>query len=119
MQRRFRLSRSTDFKRVRRSGKSYAHPLMVLVLAPSEHPGPRVGLIIHRSIGSAVRRNRAKRLLRAAIQSFLTEISSGHDLVLIGRSSLQEASFAEVQSALSMLLQRASLLPKKNELPAG
>ncbi|HEX5943558.1 MAG TPA: hypothetical protein VFY66_14840, partial [Anaerolineales bacterium] len=36
MQRKFRLTRSEDFKRVRRSGKSYAHPLVVLIVQAHE-----------------------------------------------------------------------------------
>ena len=41
MQRKFRLTRSEDFKRVRRSGKSYAHPLVILIVQNSEQPRVR------------------------------------------------------------------------------
>lgn len=65
MQKRFRLSRSEDFKRVRRIGKSYAHPLVVLVAQANETSTQiRVGLL------QAKRRERqsivtAKRLARS------------------------------------------------------
>jgi len=77
VKRRFRLTRSTDFKRVRSSGKSYAHPLVVLYVTPSDGPGTRVGVTATRTVGNAVRRNRAKRLLRAAMADLMPEIGSG------------------------------------------
>ncbi len=60
MQSKFRLSRSEDFKRVRRIGKSYAHPLVVLFVfakhpcgMASEAPGPALPALAGRP-GSAV-----------------------------------------------------------------
>lgn len=111
MQRRFRLTRSTDFQRVRRSGKSYAHPLVVLIVTSSDHPCPRVGVVVGRSLGGAVRRNRAKRRLRAAMHPLMPLIPAGHDLILIARPALLEATFREVQETLQALLRRAGLLP--------
>lgn len=117
MKRRFRLTRSNDFKRVRRSGKSYAHPLVVLFVfakhlcgTASEAPGVRVGVAAGRTVGNAVRRNRAKRLLRAAMQNFYPKIVPGFDLVLIARQSLPSATLTQIQEALFKLLSRAGLL---------
>ncbi len=95
---------------MRQSGKSYAHPLIVLIVAESEHSSPRVGLVVGRSLGGAVQRNRAKRRLRAAIQSFMADIVPGRDLILIARAGLLDAPFVEIQTALQGLLRRAGLL---------
>jgi ribonuclease P protein component len=110
VQRKFRLTRSTDFKRVRRFGKSYAHPLVVLVVQVSEVPQVRVGVAAGRSVGKAVRRNRAKRMLRAAAQPLLPDLKLGKDLVLIARPPLLEASMLEVRAALSSLFERAQII---------
>ena len=133
VKRRFRLTRSNDFKRVRRSGKSYAHPLVVLFVfakhpcgMASEAPGPalsrspersegevevvRVGVAAGRTVGNAVRRNRAKRLVRAAMQNLYPKIIPGFDLVLIARQSLPSATLTQTQEALFKLLSRAGLL---------
>lgn len=112
MQRRFRLTRSEDFKRVRRSGKSYAHPLVVLIALKSEksdQPRLRVGVAAGRTVGTAVLRNRSKRLLREAIRSLLPNIASGLDLILIARPGLASASLEETRQALLNLLQRAQI----------
>ena len=110
VKRRFRLTRSNDFKRVRYSGKSYAHPLVVLFVLACEAEGVRVGLAAGRTVGNAVRRNRAKRLIRAAMQNLYPKIIPGFDLVLIARQSLPSATLTQTQEALFTLLSRAGLL---------
>jgi ribonuclease P protein component len=109
VQRRFRLTRSTDFKRVRNYGKSFAHPLVVLIVLVSDEPDLRVGVTAGRSLGNAVKRNRAKRLLREAVRSLTPTLCPGHDLVLIARPSLLDADFAQLKSAVQSLLSRANL----------
>jgi ribonuclease P protein component len=115
VQRKFRLTRSEDFKRVRRSGKSYAHPLVVLIVQTHDQPRVKVGVAAGRTIGTAVHRNRAKRLLREAMRSLLPSIASNLDLILIARPGLVTASLEETRQALLHLLQRANILAPKHE----
>lgn len=117
MQRRFRLTRSEDFKRVRRSGKSYAHPLVVLIALKNEESQKRVrvGVAAGRTIGTAVTRNRAKRLLREAMRTLIPNVASGLDLILIARPGLASASLHETRQALLNLLQRAQILTPSHE----
>jgi ribonuclease P protein component len=110
VKRRFRLTRSTDFKRVRSNGKSYAHPLVVLYVAPAEQPGTHVGVTATRTIGNAVRRNRAKRLLRAAMADLMPGTVPGCDLLLVARTPLPLANYSQARTALVSLLQRAGLI---------
>lgn len=115
MQRKFRLTRSEDFKRVRRSGKSYAHPLVVLIVQKSEHPRVRVGVAAGRTVGTAVTRNRTKRLLREVMRVLIPNIASGLDLILIARPGLSSASLEETRQALINLLTRAQILTPLHE----
>jgi ribonuclease P protein component len=119
VQRRFRLTRSTDFKRVRISGKSFAHPLVVLITQSSDEPGLRVGVAASRSLGGAVQRNRAKRLLREAIRPEIPALIPGWDLVLIARQPLLQSEFAQIRKAISGLLRRANLYSDEPTLPAA
>ena len=111
MQSKFRLTRSEDFKRVRQSGKSYAHSLMVLVAQSSEVKHVRVGVAAGKTTGTAVHRNRAKRLLREAMRPLIPSLASGWDLILIARRPLATASLTETRDALMNLLERAKILP--------
>jgi ribonuclease P protein component len=120
VKRRFRLTRSTDFKRVRSSGKSYAHPLVVLYILSSDQSRMRIGVAASKAIGNAIQRNRAKRLLRAAMADLLTETGNGSeqypkpvegsDLLLVARSPLPRANFSRTREALASLLKRAGLV---------
>jgi ribonuclease P protein component len=109
VKREFRLTRSNDFKRVRSSGKSYAHPLVVLVKLQATEDQIRVGIVAGRSVGGAVQRNRAKRLLREAMRALLPNLAPGWDLILVARQPLLEADFQQVLAAVSSLVQRAKL----------
>ena len=115
MQRSFRLTRSEDFKRVRRDGKSYAHPLVVLIVQNNDQPRVRVGVAAGKAVGTAVYRNRTKRLLREAMRTLIPNIASGLDLILIARPALASATLADTRSALLNLLQRAKVLNPKHE----
>ena len=110
MQRKFRLTRSEDFKRVRRSGKSYAHPLVVLIVQSHEQPRVKVGVAAGRTVGTAVHRNRAKRLLREAMRTLIPSLASNLDMILIARPGLVTATLEETRQALFTLLQRAKIL---------
>jgi len=128
VQRKFRLTRSEDFKRVRRSGKSYAHPLVVLIVqtydkrsspvdqrsGAMDQPRVKIGVAAGRTVGTAVHRNRAKRLLREAIRSLIPNISSNLDLILIARPGLVTATLDETRGALLTLLERAKILISTN-----
>ncbi len=109
MQRQYRLTRSTDFKRVRRDGKSYARPLVVLIAIENQLPISRVGVAAGRSVGNAVKRNRAKRLIRAAARELHPQIVSGWDLVIIARAPIIQIKMPQVRTALQELLQRAKI----------
>jgi len=115
VQRKFRLTRPTDFKRVRRTGKSYAHPFVVLVVQTSETPRVRVGVTAGRSVGGAVQRNRAKRLIREAVRPLLPDLLPGWDLILIARPAFPSKSLQEIRQVIASLLRRAQILPLSNE----
>jgi ribonuclease P protein component len=111
MNRRFRLASTNDFKRVRQTGKAHAHPLVVLHAAPNGLPSSRLAVSAGRSLGSAAKRNRAKRLLREAARPLMPSVAPGWDLILVGRAPLASAPWAEIREAVAGLLRRARLLP--------
>ena len=110
MKRMFRLTRTTDFKRVRRRGKSFAHPLIILIYTEGLFSGTRIGVSAGKSVGNAVKRNRAKRRIRACIDRLLCGIKPGYDLIIIGRKPVLEAEFGELERAMKILLSKAGLL---------
>jgi ribonuclease P protein component len=110
----FRLKQSIDFKRVRRSGKSYAHPLVVLVVLQTIEEKTRFGVIAGRSVGNAVQRNRAKRMVREALRTLLPRIKPGWNVIIIARRPILQAKLTEIHSCLSQLSSKANLISESN-----
>jgi ribonuclease P protein component len=112
LKRRFRLTSSTDFKRVRRLGKSYAHPFVVIITLPNNMDRSRFAIAAGRSLGNAVQRNKAKRILREAVRPLLLDTLPGWDVVILARNSISNASFPEISAVLNQLFSQANLLEK-------
>ena len=110
MKRRFRLTKSNDIKRVRQLGKSYAHPLIVLIALRNQRDTSRFAIIAGRSTGNAVKRNRAKRWIREAVRPLIPNIEPGWDIIIVARRPITNANFQICQSALNNLLNRAQLI---------
>jgi ribonuclease P protein component len=114
VKRRFRLTRSTDFQRVRRLGKSFAHPLVVLIVLPNETDAVRCGIAASKAIGNAVKRNRAKRQIRAALFPLLVAIQPGWDVIILARRPIVGATTSQIYEAIAGLLRRSRLLQEVN-----
>jgi ribonuclease P protein component len=107
----YHLTRSSEIQRVRRLGKSNAHPLIVLMVYKIDAAKPtRLAIIAGKAVGGAVQRNRAKRRLRAVFQELFYKIPSGFDLVVIARKSILNASYQEIQSAIREVCEKARLV---------
>jgi ribonuclease P protein component len=113
--RRGRLTRSSDFDRVYRQGRSFANRYLAVYSFPrAGEGGTRLGLSVGRKVGAAVDRNRVKRLLREAFASRRDAIAVAHDVVIVARPDALELAEREglegLASALDELLERAGVL---------
>jgi ribonuclease P protein component len=86
-------------------------PHFVLVVAPGPLASAlsRLGVTVTKKVGTAVRRNRVKRLVREAFRLCPDLLPSGIDLVVIAKEGAPELGLSDVQaewSAVRPLLQR-------------
>jgi ribonuclease P protein component len=116
-----RLSRSEDFARVYRSGRSVANRYLVLYyfersesLLPGQEVKPRVGFSVSKRLGTAVDRNRVKRVLREAFRANDQSFKGNMDFVLIARAPLMElledSGSKAVEAKMMEIFRKASLV---------
>src|SRR2546421_68596 len=109
-----RLSRSAEFDRVYREGRSHAGRHFVLYWFPREGDDepPRLGLSVGRKVGGAVERNKVKRLLREAFWASEDKLPDGHDFVVVARADAGALAEREgldgIRTELEELLAKAA-----------
>lgn len=109
--RRGRLSRSAEFDKVLRHGRSQAgHEFVLYVFPRGGDEPPRLGLSVSRKVGGAVERNRVKRVLREAFALESPRLPEGSDAVVIARPAArrlaEEHGLSGVHTALRALIDR-------------
>lgn len=110
--RRFRLTRSRDFARIRRFGRSSSSPLLTLYVLPMRSPDIRVGFSVSKKVGKATVRNRVKRRMREAVRHQISQVRPGQDLLFIARPAAADASYQDiVETVLYLLKKRGALNP--------
>ncbi|HTQ45799.1 MAG TPA: ribonuclease P protein component [Polyangiaceae bacterium] len=108
-----RLRSHAEFVRAQRSGKRVGTPHFTLLVA-AQPPPPRrarLGLVVSRAVGTAVRRNRIKRVCRECFRTWPELLPDGVDLVVIARVGAHDLGLEEVRAewraALPVLKKRA------------
>jgi ribonuclease P protein component len=112
--RRRRLSRSGEFDRVYREGRSHASRHLVVYAFPrADAESPRLGVSVGRKLGGAVERNRVKRLLREAFWARAEALPDGLDFVIVARPAAGELARdgggTAIEQALGVVLEEAGL----------
>lgn len=106
-----RMRRSSEFGATVKHGTRAAQPdVVVHVRRASDQDaatGPQVGLIVGKSVGSAVERHRVARRLRHVARTVLSELDPADRLVIRALPSSRQVSSARLEQQLRRGLRRS------------
>jgi len=106
-----RLTRASEYERVKRDGLVRRGKLLVLSAAGVDNSGlSRVGFITSRRLGSAVARNRVRRRLREIVRRHQYDLRQDFWIVLVARRDAAKASSRALEDEWLRLARRASIL---------
>lgn len=98
--------RTPAIQRVFRDAEPVRGKRVVLFVAPGSG---EFALVAAKKIGGAVQRNRARRVLRAAIREVAPRGVAGHDVVLVAREAIRDARTQDLITEMTELLQRGGV----------
>jgi len=95
-----RLRRHAEFVRAQRAGRRVGTAHFTLLVAAQRPPprASRLGVVVARKIGGAVRRNRVKRLCRECFRNWPAFLPDGVDLIVIAREGAHELGLEQVRA---------------------
>ena len=96
MQRALTLKQNTEFHRAYGRGKVKASPMLVTYAVKNRGQGVRLGITAAKKLGSAVERNRCRRIIRAAFSSISPECSGNWDIVFVARFKTKKAKSTDL-----------------------
>ncbi len=107
---RYRMTRSTDFGTTVSRGVRAVQPDIVVHAMrtdTSTDPGPRIGLVVSKSVGTAVQRHRVARRLRHVARLVIDELDPADRVVIRALPSSRHAISARLEQELRTALRRA------------
>lgn len=104
------LKLNKEFRRMYARGKSAAGGYVVVYCMKSRTGGGRVGLTAGKTIGCAVRRNRAKRLMRESYRLLAPKLKQGYDFVLVARNRISGKTCAQVSRDLYFVMKTLEMI---------
>ena len=104
------ICENRDYRRIYSRGKSFVTPQIVIYIFKNKLAKKRVGITTGKKIGNAVKRNRARRIIREAIRELLPSIKPGFDLILVARGKTPYLKSTDIKECLLKELTKANLL---------
>jgi len=108
------LRASRDIEQVKRHGRRLSTNLFNLLVYKMDEAPSRVGIVVGKRFGNAVRRNRVKRIFRELIRQVHPDLLPGQALVIFPKREALLQSFADVKQVWEATLRRVHLLQARS-----
>ena len=109
------LKDNRDFSRLYKRGKSFVSPYLVTYVMKNKSDNLRFGITTGKKIGKAVKRSRARRVIRASYYELFPNLKTGYDFVFVARGKTPYVKMQTIRKAMSMHLKSAGVLIDKKD----
>ena len=99
-----------DFDRLYKKGRSAGDKYVVVFNIINGFEYSRKAFVASKKVGGAVKRNRARRLMKESYRKLEGDIKPGRDILMVARSGITEAGYQEVEASLRKALLKSGLL---------
>ena len=100
MQKALTLKQNTEFHRAYGRGKVRTSPVLVTYAVKNRGQGVRLGITAAKKLGSAVERNRCRRIIRAAFSSIYPDCGGNYDIVFVARFRTKKLKSNDLESVM-------------------
>ena len=110
-----KVKESYIFRRAYKRGTSMVSPYIVVYALKNRYSDVRLGITVGKKIGNAVSRNRAKRVISAAVRQIFPQIPKGYDYIIVARTRILTVKSTVVAESLLKVLKSAELSDNSKE----
>ena len=107
------INQNKVFIRAYRKGVSTVTPLLVTYVLKNRYGHVRIGITSSKKIGGAVQRNRARRVIRAAVRSLNIDMNQGYDIIFVARSKTTRCKSWQLEPLIKKRLTDAGVIYDK------
>ena len=91
------IKTNKDFTKAYKKGRFSANNLIAVYFIPNRRPYNRIGITTSKKIGNAVRRNRARRIIRAAYRNTEKHFPIGFDIIFVARTDIISVKSTDIE----------------------
>ncbi|MCH5296445.1 MAG: ribonuclease P protein component [Ruminococcus sp.] len=107
------IKENRDFIRLYKRGKSFVSPVLVTYVMKNKSGEVRYGITTGKKIGKAVKRTRARRVIRESFYELYPCIKSGYDIVFVARGKTPFVKSQTVKMAMQKHFEMAGIVLKR------
>ncbi len=104
-----KIKKNQEFRQVYSKGKSMANKLLIIYITNNNIDEVRVGFTVSKRVGNSVVRSRVKRLMKESFRLNINKVKKGYDIVFVARTTANNSSYKEIESAMLHLLRKMKL----------
>ena len=104
------ITSNRDFQRIYRRGRSLVSPDLVTYVLKNKHNNLRIGITTSKKVGKAVKRNRSRRLIRAAFSHIGAKPSAPYDIIFVARTRTAYLKSGQVEKTMREHLSRLGVI---------